>query len=400
MAAPVFDMFAPEMCVDPYPHYAAIRRSDPIHESALGYFMLFRYADVARFFTDKSLEHQYAMTQQMRGGPGVVEQPYYEVFRRMVFVLDNPDHRRVRLLFAKSFTPAQIRQLHGRVVAIADGLLDAVIDDGGMDFVADFAVPLPIRVVGALLGVPRQDQDRIGRISHLLNPVLQFLPMDDATMNDANAAVIELTGYFRDLADHKRRNPADDLLTQMVAAVDENEMLDDDELVANAILLYLAGHETSAGAGGLALLALHRHPDQLAILAQDRSLIPNAVTELFRYDASGQATARVTTTPVTFGENEIPAGRGIVAWIGAANRDPDKYPEPDVLDVRRQIDHIVTFGGGAHYCLGQALARQELAVTLEVLFDRLPDLRLTDMDPPHRETSLMRGLTALPVAWS
>lgn len=399
MAAPVFDMLAPKMCVDPYPRYAEIRRSDPIHESALGYVMLFRYADVAQFFTDKSLEHQYAMSQQMRGGPGVVEQPYYDVFRRMVFVLDNPDHRRVRLLFAKSFSPAQIRQLHDRVVAIADELVDAVIDYGGMDFVADFAVPLPIRVIGALLGVPRQDQDRIGRISHRLNPVLQFLPMDDTTVNDANAAVIELTGYFRDLADYKRRNPADDLLTQMVTAVDQNETLDDDELVANAILLYLAGHETSAGAGGLALLALHRHPEQLAMLAQDRSLIPNAVTELFRYDAPGQATARVTTTPVTFGENEIPPERGIVAWIGAANRDPDKYPEPDVLDVHRQVDHIVTFGGGAHYCLGQALARQELAVTLEVLLDRLPDLRLTDMDPPHRETSLMRGLAMLPVAW-
>lgn len=400
MTAPVFDMFAPEMCVDPYPHYAAMRDVDPVHESALGFVMLFRHADVRAFFADKTLEHQYAMTQQLRGGPESLGQPYYDVFRRMVFVMDNPDHRRVRLLFAKSFTPVQIKKLYDDVTVIANELIDPVEGDGGMDFISDFAMPLPIRVIGQLLGVPVSDQDRIGLLSHALNPVLQFLPMDAATQAKANDAVAEMTAYFGELADVKRRHPADDLLTQMVTAVDESEVLTDDELVANAILLYIAGHETSAGAGGLALLALHRHPDQLALLKADHGLIPDAVDELLRYDAPGQATARITTAPIVFGDDEIPAGRGVVAWIGAANRDPAKYPEPDVLDVRRRPEHVVTFGGGAHYCIGQALARQELQVTCEVLLNRLPGLVVHGLDTPaYRDTSLMRGLTTLPVTW-
>lgn len=400
MAAPVFDMFAPEMCIDPYPHYAAMRDVDPVHESALGFVMLFRHSDVRQFFSDKTLEHKYALTQQLRGGPESLEQPYYDVFRRMVFVMDNPDHRRVRLLFAKSFTPTQIKKLYDDVTVIANELIDSVEGRGYMDFIDEFATPLPIRVIGQLLGVPVADQDVVGRLSHALNPVLQFLPMDAPTQSRANDAVAEMTAYFRELAEVKRRNPADDLMTQMVTAVDENDQLTDDELIANAILLYLAGHETSSGAAGLALIALHRHPDQLALLTADHSLIPGAVDELLRFDAPGQATARITTAPITFSDSEIPAGRGVVAWIGAANRDPAKYPDPDVLDVRRRPEHVVTFGGGAHYCIGQALARQELQVTLEVLLNRLPDLAVTDIDAPaHRGTSLMRGLTTLPVTW-
>jgi cytochrome P450 len=394
-----FDMFAPEMCVDPYPEYARLRAVDPVHESDLGYIMLFRHADVARFFADRSLEHQYSLTQQLRGGPEALDQPYYDLFRRMVFVLDNPDHRRVRLLFANSFTPAQTRGLADRMRTVAAGLVDAVEPDGGMDFVRDFAEPFPIRVIGDLLGVPVADQLWIGRLAQRLNPVLQFLPMTDTEQEQANQAVVELASAFRALAEDKRRHPADDLLTRMVAALDEHERLDMQELVANAILLYLAGFETSSGSTGLSLLSLHRQPDQLDLLRQDRSLIRAAVEELLRFDAPGQATARVTTEPVKFGAVEVDTGYGVVAWIGAANRDPDAYPAPDRLDLRRQQTDLLTFGGGAHFCIGHALARQELAITLDVILDRLPSHRLATLDPPFRPTSLMRGLTSLPVTW-
>ncbi len=397
---PVFDMFSPEMCIDPYPQYAVMRQADPVHESPLTFFMLFRHSDVAAFFVDKTLEHKYALTQQLRGGPGALEETYYDVFRRMVFVMDNPDHRRVRLLFAKSFTPLQVRRMYAGVRATADSLVDSVLANGGMDFVADFALPLPIRVIGQLLGVPESDQDHVGAVSHLLSPVLEFLPMDPKTTEAANKAVVELADYFRDLAAYKRASPGDDLLTQMIAAVDDNEdLLDDEELIANAILLYLAGHETTTGASGLSVLALHRNPDQLALLKEDPGLIPDAVSELLRYDCPGQATARITTAPVTFGDVTVPEGRGVVAWIGSANRDPEKYPDPDRLDVRRRVEGITTFGGGAHYCVGHALARQELAVTLEVLLDRLPNHRLLTLDPPFRDTALMRGVTSLHMQW-
>jgi hypothetical protein len=187
----------------------------------------------------------------------------------------------------------------------------------------------------------------------------------------------------------------------MVHAEEEGTCLSDVELIANAILLYLADHETTAGGTGLAVLALHRNPEQLALLQTELAqLLPNAVRELLRYDTPGQATARVSTEPVSFSGVEIPAGQGIVAWIGAANRDPQAFPDPDRLDLRRSFerDHV-SLGGGAHYCLGHALARQELEVALETLLRRCPKLTVETLDPPFRETSLMRGVVSLPVHW-
>jgi cytochrome P450 len=185
----------------------------------------------------------------------------------------------------------------------------------------------------------------------------------------------------------------------MVHAADEDDLLTEDELVANAILMYIAGHETTAGATGLAVLALHRNPDQLDLLQAEPALLPGAVEELLRYDAAGQATARITTEPVSFGGVEIPAGTGIVGYIGAANRDPEAYPDPDRLDLRRPVEQLVSFGGGAHYCIGHALARQELEVALATLLRRCPKLTLETLDPPFRPTALMRGVASLPVRW-
>ncbi len=399
--APVFDPLAPEMCIDPYPHYAALRERDPVHHSALGFWLLTRHADVAAFFTDKRLEHQYVLTQTMRAGPEVTQEPYFELFRRMVFILDNPDHRRIRRLFTAGFTPKRIHALRAQVQAIADGLLDPFGDAQEMDLVADFAKPFPTRVIGELLGVPEADQLRIGDVADTLNPVLEFLPMAPDTLARANEAVLELADYFRHLADAKRADPADDLYTAMVEAADSDDEggLDATELIANAILMYIAGHETTAGATGLAVLALHRNPDQLALLEADPTLLPNAVEELLRYDGPGQATARVTLAEVRFGDTTIAAGNGIVAYIGAANRDPEAYPAPDKLDLRRDVTGPTSFGGGAHLCIGHALARQELEVALATLMRRCPNLQLATLDPPFRPTALMRGVRELHVTW-
>ncbi|MGH9037158.1 MAG: cytochrome P450, partial [Acidimicrobiia bacterium] len=262
------------------------------------------------------------------------------------------------------------------------------------------AYQLPVRVIGELLGVPPADQDRIAGWVHALNPVLEFLPMSDEVLARANEATGALAEYFGDLAAKRRNDPHDDLFSAMVHAEEEGERLSEDELIANAILLYLAGHETTAGGTGLAVLALHRNPDQLARLRSDPGLIAHAARELIRYDTPGQATARVSTEPITFGDVEIPAGQGIVAWIGAANRDPEAFPEPDRLDLHRSFDRDhLSLGGGAHYCLGHALARQELEVALATLLRRCPDLTLETLDPPFRETSLMRGVLTLPVTW-
>lgn len=396
-----FDPLAPEMCIDPYPHYAALRERDPVHRSALGLWILTRHADVAAFFTDKRLEHRYDASQAARVGADVAKQPYFGVFRRMVFVLDDPDHRRLRRLMSATFTPRRVQALRGRVEEIANRLLDPFAGTRQMDLVADFAKPFPTRVIGELLGVPEADQIRIGELADALNPVLEFLPMAPEVLGRANEAVLELAEYFRALAATKRAAPGDDLYSAMVEATDRDDDsgLDEDELIANVINLYVAGHETTAGATGLAVLALHRNPDQLAALKANSTLLPSAIVELLRYDSPGQATARVAIEDIQFGDTILPAGDGVVAYIGAANRDPTAYPNPDVLDVRRQVENLTTFGGGAHFCIGHALARQELVVALGSLLRRCPDLRLATLDPPFRPTPLMRGLEELRVSW-
>lgn len=396
-----FNPLAPEMAVDPYPAYHELRRRHPVHLSPLGFWFLSRRADVAAFFADRRLQHRYVQTQTMRLGDRVLSEPYFEVFSRMVFVLDNPEHHRIRSLFTSTFTPRRVSAMRDRVQLIADELIDRNERDRAMDLVADFAYPFPVRVIGDLLGVPPDDQARIGDWVHALNPVLEFLPMSDEVLARANEATGHLAEYFGDLAAKRRHDPHDDLFSAMVHAEEDGERLSEAELVANAILLYLAGHETTAGGTGLAVLALHRNPTQLALLQADPgALLPNAVRELLRYDTPGQATARVSTEPVSFSGTEIPAGQVIVAWIGAANRDPEAFAEPDRLDLRRSFEHDhASFGGGAHYCLGHALARQELEVALGTLLRRCPGLTLETLDPQFRETSLMRGIVSLPVHW-
>jgi hypothetical protein len=286
------------------------------------------------------------------------------------------------------------------VEAIADDLIDAKAAAREMDLVADYAYQLPVRVIGELLGIPDEDHARIAEWVHALNPVLEFLPMSDEVLAKANEATGVLAEYFTDLAAKRRSDPQDDLFSAMVHAEEEGERLSEIELVANAILLYLAGHETTAGGTGLAVLALHRNPEQLALLQADPDLMAGAVRELLRYDAPGQATARVTTGPTTFSGVEIPEGQVVVAWIGAANRDPDVFADPDRLDLHRPVERdLLTFGGGAHYCIGHSLARHELEVALSTLLRRCPSLRLETLDPPFRETSLMRGVVSLPVTW-
>lgn len=328
----------------------------------------------------------------------MVDEPYFALFRRMVFILDNPDHRRIRQLFTGIFSLKRVTGLRAQVEDIANQLLDPFSDVRRMDLIADFAKPLPTRVIGELLGVPEADQIRIGDLAGALNPLLEFLPMSPGVLVVANNAVIKLAQYFRDLAATKRAQPGDDLYTAIVHTAD-GAGLDGDELIANAIIMYIGGHETTAGAIGLAVLALHRNPEQLAMLKADPNLRSGAVDELLRYDAPGQATGRVPMEPVTFGDTTIPPGNGVVAYIRAANRDPAAYANPDALDIRCIVESPTSFGGGAHYCIGHSLARRELEVALGTLLRRRPDMQFATLDPRFRPTPLMRDVAELQVAW-
>ena len=346
----------PALAVDPYPTYERLRSTDPVHRTALGGFALTRHADVAAVLRDGiTYQHCYVAQQKARLGPDVEDEPYFGLFRLMAFVLDDPDHRRIRRLLQGAFTPTRVNAMRPRTIAIAYELIDARADRT-MDFVTDFSLPLPMRVIGSIMGIPDADHASIGADAAALNPVLEFLPMSPDVLGRANDAVRGLAGYFTHLAERRRREPSDDLFSAMVHAAVDGERLTHDELIANAILLYVAGHETTAGGTGLAVLALHQHPDQLALLRDRPELIPNAADELLRFDTPGQGTARVVTTDSVLGGTALPAGAIVLAYLGAANRDPDVYPDPDRLDLTRDLASLArpaTWGGGRTSASGE-----------------------------------------------
>lgn len=391
----------PTMAVDPYPTYERLRREDPVHMSALGASVLTRHADVEHLLRQhETFQHQYVAQQQMRVGPQVEDEPYFDFFRRMVFVLDNPDHRRIRKLLAHAFTPGRVRELRDRATAIASDLLDEHAAARRMEVVSDLAFPFPMRVIGAIMGLPDEDHDRIGRFASALNPVLEFLPMSPEVLATANDAVGELVEYFSDLAMRRRADPTDDLFSAMVHASEDGDTLSDQELIANAILLYVAGHETTAGGTGLAIKALHDHPSQREILQADPERIPGAVEELLRYDTPGQGTARVVMADTSFGDVPVSAGSFVLGYLGAANRDPAVYADPDALDVTRDFAGLprpATWGGGPHLCIGRNLGLQEFEIVLDAVLSRCGDYEVTDAE--FRPTPLMRGLERLEIRW-
>ena len=269
-----------------------------------------------------------------------------------------------------------------------------------MDLIADFAFRLPVTVICDMLGIPAEDRDLFGRsdaAGRLLDPAP--LTRDEINMHNAfNQASAE---YFSRLFELRRRQPGDDLTTQLVQAEEAGSKLSNEELTANIVLLFGAGHETTVNLIGNGMLALHRHPDQLRLLRSDPSLVANAIDELLRYDSSVQLTGRTTIEDVDdIGGIPMAKGQSVLCLLGAANRDPAIYPDPDRLDIRRSDIRPLSFGGGIHYCLGAQLARIEGEIAIATLLRRLPTLRLDDPDHPDwRQTFVLRGLNKLPASW-
>ena len=391
----------PAMAVDPYPVYERLRTTDPVHMSALGALVLTRHADVEKLLGDnETFQHQYVAQQQMRVGPQVEDEPYFDYFRRMVFVLDNPDHRRIRKLLHRAFTPARVREMRDRATSIVTGLFDQHADARRMELVRDVAFPFPMRVIGSIMGLPDEDHDRIGGFATALNPVLEFLPMSPEVLAKANDAVGELAEYFTALAAKRREDATDDLFSAMVHATEDGDVLSDEELIANAILLYVAGHETTAGGTGLAVKTFAENRSQWELLQQRPDLVPNAVEEVLRHDTPGQGTARVVMADTSFGDVPVAAGNFVLGYIGAANRDPEAFPDPTALDITRDFTALprpATWGGGAHFCMGRNLALQEFEIVLETLLQRCPDYQVDGFE--FRSNPLMRGLERLEISW-
>jgi len=396
MGEVTFNPMDPEFVADPYPTYRRLRTEDPVHQNPLGFWVLTRYEDVMATLRDaRAVKEPIAAFVAARFGAAVPAIGFSMLDR------DPPDHTRLRGLVSKAFTPKMVERLRSEVQAIVDGLLDAVEGAGTMDLIEQFAYPLPVTVICQMLGVPVKDRERFKQwgldIARGLDAIM--LPPDSEVARRSVASRQALTAYFRELIAERRATPRADVLSDLIAAEEAGDRLSEPELLATCMLLLIAGHETTVNLIGNGTLALLRHPDQLRLLRERPGLIGTAVEELLRFDGPVQRTARIPSEDITIDGRTIPKGELVMPFIGAADRDPAQFPEPDRLDITRTDNRHVAFGLGIHFCLGAPLARVEGQIAINTLVQRLPKLTLATDRPEYRQSLTLRGLKGLPVSF-
>jgi cytochrome P450 len=368
-AAPVFNPLSPEFIRDPYPFYRQLRDHDPLWPSPFGYRLASRHADIAFILRDRRFGKSYATRMRNRYGEHAMEEQALRTMGLWMLNLDPPDHTRLRGLVVKAFTARRVEEMRPRIEAIVDAAIDRIEPRGTMDVIADFALRLPVTVICDMLGIPDEDRERFFDRS-------------------------------RDVDGGRLLDPVPMTRAELVYAEEQGQKLSEEELVANINLLFGAGHETTVNLIGNGLLALYRNPDQLRLLRQRPELGANAIEELLRYDSSVQLTGRTAQQDVMVGGVEIKAGEGVLCLLGAGNRDPAVYDQPERLDIARTKIEPLSFGGGIHHCLGAQLARIEGDIAMSKLLRRLPQLMLDHIeDPEWRPTFVLRGLTRLVARW-
>ncbi|MGF0172347.1 cytochrome P450 family protein [Streptomyces sp. Marseille-Q5077] len=380
----------------PYDVYRRLRDTAPVHRIAgpdgSPAWLVTRYDDVREALADPrlSLDKQHAAPGTYRG---LALPPALDA---NLLNMDPPDHTRIRRLVGRAFTPRRVEQLRTPVRRTADRLLDALGPHGTTDLIASYAAPLPVTVICDLLGVPDEHRRDFREWTDAL------VAPDPARPHAAKEAVVAMLGFFTRLLADKRREPADDLLCDLIAVRDtDGDRLGEDELMSLAFLILFAGYENTVQLIGNAVLALLDHPEQLAALREDPSRIPSAVEEFARYDGPALlAIRRFPTEDVTIGGVTVPAGDTVLLSLSAANRDPARFPDADRLDLGRDASGHLALGHGIHYCLGAPLARAETEIAVAALLDRFPELALADDDLRWRRSLRARGLLALPVTYS
>jgi cytochrome P450 len=399
---PLFNPLSPEFIRDPYPYYERLRATDPMHLTPFGSYVASRHAEASLVLRDKRFGKDFVERSTRRYGPKIMEEPVFRSMSHWMLQQDPPDHARLRGLVVKAFTARRVEDMRPRIQHIVDETLDRIIPQGRMDLIEDFAFRLPVTIICDMLGIPAEHREVFYAGSRDGGRLLDPVPLSPDEIAKANAGHTMVEVYFRQLFELRRRNPGDDLTTQLVQAEEDGSKLSNEELTANIILLFGAGHETTVNLIGNGLLALHRNPDQLALLKANPALITNAIEEFLRYDSSVQLTGRVTLEDIEdLGGKKIPKGETVLCLLGSANRDPAVYPDrPDRLDITRPNVKPLSFGGGIHFCLGAQLARIEAEVAISTLLRRLPELRLDDAENPEwRPTFVLRGLKKLPASW-
>jgi cytochrome P450 len=389
--------FTPEGRANPYPLYHQLRQTAPVHRAKLGMWLLSRYDDCWAAMRDPRLGKDYAPQIEQRFGPDWRTHPSLTAGEHSMLNTTGPEHTRLRKLVSKSFTPRMIENLKPVIERTVTALLDPIAEAGGGNVLEAVGFPLPVTIIGVMLGVPEMDRPQFRGLVRDLVAIFEMQPTAEQ-LAAADVAQLSIKEYFLGLIAEKRKQPGEDLLSALAGAGSDGDRLSDDELSTMASLLFGAGFETTTNLFGNGLLALLRHPDQLALLRNDDSLFANLPDEFLRYDGTAQLVNRVTEAAIDIGGITIPAGEQVFALLGAGNHDPAHYPHPDQLDVTRTEIEPVSFGGGVHFCLGAALARAEIGITFKNLLARFETIELNGEAPRFQDRLTLRGLTSLHVA--
>jgi cytochrome P450 len=404
---PLLRLISPKGRADPYPFYGRVRSIAPVVFTPPHNWFVTRYRDAEAVLRDprfaSDLSNRALSPRRAAAAAQQEESRRNEptpIVRDWMLFKDGDDHTRLRTLVGKAFTRRMVEDLRPRVLEIVDELLSEATASGSIELIEDFARPLPVTVICELMGIPPEDRGRFPEWSRLLARSLD--PSSNAEAQDeiiqaGNRAALGFTEYFTELIGRRKAEPGRDLLSALIDAQEGGERLTESELLSMCVLLLVAGHGTTLNLIGNGMLALLRHPDQLDLLRRELSLIPNAVEELLRYDSPVQGSIRVPITEVDVAGNTIPAGEDVFVLIASANRDPDRFEDPDHLDVTRKDIRHLAFSGGPHFCLGAPLARLEAQIAFEQLIRRFPCIRAGTDQPAWRETFTIRGLRALPL---
>jgi pimeloyl-[acyl-carrier protein] synthase len=384
------ELVPPELWGDPHPHYHQVRAATPIKwYPEWDEYVCTRWADCERVLRDPTFSADPASRR--------LETPFFQLAEgmdrpRSMLMMDPPDHTRLRKLVSKAFTPRTVETLRPHVADLIESMLDD-LDPSGFDLISGLGYPLPVTVICELLGVPAEDQHLFGPWSSDATRMLDG-NIDEATQQRGLMAFMQLVNYLNGIFEERRAAPRDDLLSALLAAEEEGDTLSEEELRSTVVLLFVAGHETTTNLIGNGVVALLRQRDQWERLVADPSLAPGAVEECLRYDGPVHLTGRIATVPSRVGEVDVEPGQGVVTLLAAANRDPERFPDPDRLDITRPDNQHLTFSHGIHYCLGAALARLEGQEVFKQLTQRFPTLELAE-EPVHREHFVLRGYRAV-----
>jgi cytochrome P450 len=387
----------PEVLANPYPLYARLRSEAPVYfDPFLHTWVVTRYADVLKVLLTFSADRTPSPEQLNAMGMSAIG-PIAQVMVKQMLFLDPPSHTRLRSLAATVFSPRRVKVLEEHIRAIANDLIDKVLDKGRMDVMSDIAEPLPAIVTAELLGVPVEDHDQLKDWSKDFAEMLGNYQHNPNRIPRVLKSTEEMTKYFRARIAEQREVPQEGLIQSLLSAEIDGDRLSEEEVIANTIVTMVGGQETTTNLIGNGMLTLLRNPDETNKLKSDYSLIPSAVEELLRFESPSQQTGRIAREDVVIGGQEIKKGQAIIAVMASGNRDAERFPNPDTLDIARTDNRHLAFGWAAHFCFGAPLARLEGQIMLEAMLRRLPQLELESDDLTWRDNLGLRGLNSLPV---